>query len=152
MNSYNGFTAEQRNAAQRWLVQRWNSGTLPRPKECCACGQTKGIIHQHAEDYSQPFGENLTKYPLCYRCHMALHMRFRLPRGWEYYLATLRTGWTWKPIFKPSFGLVSSMMNRRPTLRGKPSGPPRPVLVFDTMFDDAPKRAPVSKNHELNLK
>lgn len=132
MTSYNGFPPEQRERAQRWLVKQWNSGAVPRPSKCCACGQTKGIIHAHAEDYSEPFGENLLRYPLCYRCHITLHCRFKNKEGWTRFIRLLHEGWSWVPLLTPSFGLITSFMNgnEEPTI----PGPPRTKLIFDTML------------------
>jgi hypothetical protein len=150
MNPYNGFSGEQREAAQRWLNKKWESGELPRPKKCCGCGQTKGIIHAHAENYDEPYEINLTRYPLCYRCHIALHCRKMHPAGWRHYLELLRAGWSWKPIFKPNFGAIISMLSSRTERFGTPSGPPRPVLVFDTMFDEVIVRKPYKPKPDPN--
>ena len=77
MKHYNGFTGQQRAKAQEWLNGQWRAGTLKRPSRCCACGQEKGVLHAHAEDYSEPFRAGKTdQYHLCYACHMMVHCRF----------------------------------------------------------------------------
>lgn len=99
MLSYNGFPPEQRNRAQAWLNQAWRSGLLVRPRVCCACGQDRGIIDAHAEDYSEPFGPHLQQFPLCYRCHMLLHCRFRNEGNWNTYRQIVADGFQLEPMF-----------------------------------------------------
>ena len=129
MNSYNGFSPEQREKAQRWLRSQWESGALARPSTCCACGQTRGVIHAHAEDYSEPFGDQTHAYHLCYRCHICLHLRFRNPDGWARYKQALRDGWTWAPLFFADFNEINRTLagQSHPQSKGKP----RESLVFD---------------------
>ena len=93
MNSYNGFTGAQRTAAQRWLNTEWNAGRLQRPIECVACGQNKGPIHAHAEDYSEPFKAGKTdRYHLCFCCHMVVHCRFKNRGSWREYRRIIAAG------------------------------------------------------------
>ena len=129
MNSYNGFSPEQREKAQRWLRSQWESGALARPSTCCACGQTRGIIHAHAEDYSEPFGDQTHAYHLCYRCHICLHCRFRYPAGWEAYKVSLRQGAIWAPIFRADFNEIVKTLSG--TALPVSKGLLRSRLVFD---------------------
>lgn len=100
MKSYNGFPPEQRNKAQAWLNSQWKAGLLARPCRCHACGQTGGRIDAHAEDYSEPFQAGKTdQYHLCYRCHMAVHCRFRNKEAWEIYKQQVRNGQTFEAIY-----------------------------------------------------
>lgn len=105
MNSYNGFPASQRNAAQAWLNQEWNSGRLARPTQCCSCGQRQGILHAHAEDYSLPFCAGKTdQYHLCYACHMMVHCRFgRGEAAFFRYVTLLSQGLMVKPFLTPDW-------------------------------------------------
>lgn len=107
MKWYNGFSPERRAQAARWIRREIEAGRIPAPAACCACGQSQGTIDYHAEDYSVPFGAHLTSTPLCYRCHMMLHLRFRSPAGWKAYRDAIRAGWTFAPIFGRSFGTVA---------------------------------------------
>jgi hypothetical protein len=91
MKSYNGFSGAQRDRAQNWLRTQWRDGR-PRPIKCCACGQDLGVIHAHAEDYSEPFGDQTDEFPMCYRCHIMLHCRFQHPEAWDRYRAAIRSG------------------------------------------------------------
>lgn len=99
MKAYNGFSPEQRNKAQAWLNKQWKAGLLARPCQCQACGQTEGRIDAHAEDYSEPFEAGKTdQYHLCYRCHMAVHCRFRNSEAWRIYKQHVREGRIFPPI------------------------------------------------------
>jgi hypothetical protein len=95
MKSYNGFSGVQRQKAQAWLRAEWTSGRLARPSVCCACGRHEGIIHAHAEDYSEPFAAGKTdEFHLCVPCHMMVHRRFRDRAAWARYraAAAVRSG------------------------------------------------------------
>jgi hypothetical protein len=93
MISYNGFSGAQRMAAQKWLNEQWAAGTLKRPSQCVACGQTAGPIDAHAEDYSQPFAAGKTdQYHLCYVCHLMVHCRFRNPERFKEYCRRIAAG------------------------------------------------------------
>lgn len=131
MTYYNGFSPAQRTKAQRWLNEQWEAGAFPRPSKCCACGQTKGIIHAHAEDYSEPFGAHTHAYHLCYRCHITLHCRFRSRSSWEKYKEILRAGYNWEPIHRANFDLIQRFLAQPNPPAEK--GEPRPVLIFDQM-------------------
>lgn len=99
MKSYNGFTSAQRIKAQAWLNKQWREGEFPRPVECMACGQTAGRIDAHAEDYSEPFKRGKTdQFHLCFRCHMAVHCRFKSPAAWEKYRRDVRAGYQFTPV------------------------------------------------------
>jgi hypothetical protein len=110
MNSYNGFSPAQRNRAQAWLRDQWARGLRPRPSVCCACGQDQGVIDAHAEDYSEPFGDHTDSYPLCYRCHMMVHCRFRNRRAWDRYRGHIRAGLRFAPLYHRNFGQISAQL------------------------------------------
>jgi hypothetical protein len=105
MRSYNSFPPEARERAQRWLRAEWTSGRLARPSTCCACGQNKGIIDAHAEDYSEPYGAGVTdEFHLCFTCHMMVHCRFRNRAAWDRYRQVIAKGGHFEPVFKRDFG------------------------------------------------
>ena len=89
MKAYNGFTPYQRQQAGAWIRAQIAAGRQP-PTTCCACGQDAGVIDNHQEDYSKPYGEHLFRFPLCYLCHMMLHCRHRGPDAWDSYRAHVR--------------------------------------------------------------
>ncbi|MGV9668659.1 hypothetical protein [Nocardia niigatensis] len=89
LSTYNGFDGAYREKVQAELERMWTSGLWQRPSECAVCGQTRGAIHGHLEDYSRPE----TYVPLCITCHLILHMRFRQPDLWDAYTEWIRAGW-----------------------------------------------------------
>ena len=98
MNSYNGYEPKQRYKALAWLKKEWAAGTRQQTPTCCdICGQTKGHLEYHSEDYSSPFGDHIGAFGLCYICHMMLHCRFRNKKAWDIYLHALEN----KKCFKP---------------------------------------------------
>lgn len=116
MKSYNGFTPEQRNRAQRWLNQQWKSGA-PRPSHCIACGLTNahGIYDAHAEDYSEPFGTHTGEWPLCYLCHMMVHCRFGSGAvAFRRYVCALQDGYRFPTFTSRNFDTVRRFLNLDP--------------------------------------
>lgn len=105
MQTYNGYSGLQRRRAQVWLYRRWKSGVLIRPIRCVACGQDRGIIDRHAEDYSEPFAAGKTdEFHLCFTCHMMVHCRFRCPEDWRYYKTVIESGGRYAPVFTRNIG------------------------------------------------
>lgn len=73
--------------------------------QCVACGQSRGIIDAHAEDYGEPFAAGKTdQYHLCFTCHMMVHFRFRNPDDWRYYKAMIQSGGQYEPVFTRDIG------------------------------------------------
>jgi hypothetical protein len=69
--------------------------------QCVACGQSRGIIDAHAEDYSEPFAAGKTdQYHLCFTCHMMVHCRFKYPANWRYYVGIIRQGGRYAAFYK----------------------------------------------------
>ena len=105
MRSYNGFSGLQRIRAQAWLRRQWNAGLLDRPSRCFACGQDRGIIEAHAEDYSEPFAPGKTdQFHLCFTCHMMVHSRFGNPHDWRYYKSVVKGGGRYPPTYRRDIG------------------------------------------------
>jgi len=98
LKTYNGFHHNQRMRALYWLRGEYAAGRRQRPLGCDACGQTEGVIEAHSEDYSEPFGDHIGRFGLCYRCHMALHCRFKNLEAWETYKQHIRDGRIFRPI------------------------------------------------------
>ena len=137
MKSYNGFPPAQRLKAQAWLNAEWAAGRIPRPSKCCACGQDRGEIQAHAEDYSEPFtAAKLLAYPLCLRCHLMLHCRFRHPVAWDRYRASIRSGVTFGPA--RGFNDVMAQLSGGAVRWTQHERPKRAVL--DEIHDAAPSR------------
>jgi hypothetical protein len=98
MRSYNGFSPAQRLRALAWLKGEYAAGRRRPPTACDACGQTEGIIEAHSEDYSEPFGDHIGAYGLCYRCHMAVHTRFGAWEAWHTYRRLVAAGARFQPF------------------------------------------------------
>jgi hypothetical protein len=58
MKSYRGFSPAERLRSLQWLHAESAAGRRQRPTVCESCGQTKGVIETHNEDYSFPFGDH----------------------------------------------------------------------------------------------
>lgn len=101
MKSYNGFTPSQRRAGDRIIKDAISSGKLAPLSECsCAfCGQSKGILHYHAEDYTPDRILN-DVVPLCWRCHMMVHRRFSHPRSFAAYMEDVQGGIVFPPVYR----------------------------------------------------
>jgi hypothetical protein len=137
MKSYNGFPPEQREKAQRWLRAEWASNRLAKPSVCCACGQARGVIDAHAEDYSEPFAAGKTdEFHLCFKCHMMVHCRFRNRAAWVRYREAIAAGGYFAPAMDRNFGNVTSTLLDGPegwkrALAGFVAGPAPKRLVLD---------------------
>lgn len=133
MKSYNGFSATQRSRCGNWQSREYKAGRIQRPTVCCACGATENLI-AHCEDYSEPFTfEKSCKYPLCYRCHMAVHCRLNAPEMWQRYRAAIEGGTRYPAIIG----------NNWPRFRADhlmPGRWPEPELV-----GDPPERRPLAE-------
>jgi hypothetical protein len=125
---YNGFGPRIRNESWVWLKAALDAGTIPPPSRCSACGESRGQIDYHTEDYSRPFGPHIYAHELCFRCHMCIHARFRNPAMFRRYTEMLEAGAVYEPL-----------MNRReigkvwaPGWVESPVavGPPRATLEF----------------------
>lgn len=92
MNSYNGFSPQQRMRALYWLKRQVTQGLRTQPTRCDVCGQTAGIIEPHSEDYSAPYGAHTGRWGLCYLCHMILHCRYRAPAAFDRYRTVVEAG------------------------------------------------------------
>lgn len=99
VKSYNGFSPAQRMRALNWLKGEYAAGRRAKAVECDCCGQTKGIIEHHSEDYSEPFGDHIGAWSLCFICHMMIHCRYRNPRAWTRYKESIADGFTFEPFY-----------------------------------------------------
>lgn len=108
MKSYNGFTPEQRYKGLEIVKAAIANGELKPINKCvCAhCGQDKGIRQYHSENYTP---ENIVKQvvPLCWRCHMMLHSRFKHPKSYEKYKEDIKNGVKFKPVYKHDFSILN---------------------------------------------
>jgi hypothetical protein len=56
---YNVFSPLIHNQSWIWLKAGLDAGTIPQPTRCSACGETRGQMDYHTEDYSRPFGPHI---------------------------------------------------------------------------------------------
>jgi hypothetical protein len=96
--SYNGFGPKIRDDSFRWMKEEIAAGRVEPPSQCSACGETDGHLDYHTEDYSLPFGPHVYAYPLCFRCHMMLHIRYRRRKDWLRYVEQLEAGAVYVPL------------------------------------------------------
>lgn len=87
-SDYNGFTGEYRNKVGQKINRMVKAGQMVIPNKCDICGQTKGVMVPHLEDYYQI----QTAVPVCVCCHMILHSRFSRPNRWINLLHAVREG------------------------------------------------------------
>lgn len=120
MNSYKNWTPEQRSASLRLTNKAKEMGLIEEPKKCRICGQTEGILHLHNEDYDATLEltpkmingtatqEEIEKVrnalvPICWRCHMMLHKRFKHPRSFnEYMIDTMILHKRFPAVYRPN--------------------------------------------------
>ncbi len=96
---YNGFTPAQRAKAFRWFKGEIEAGQRPaKPTRCEVCGQLEGSLMWHSEDYSEPYGPHIGEHGLCFRCHMAIHCRFRNRAAWAAYREAIEQGRQFRPV------------------------------------------------------
>lgn len=133
MKPYNGFDHNQRMRALHWLRAEYAAGRRHPPTMCDACGQNEGHIEAHSEDYSgPPYGPHIGQHGLCYRCHMAIHCRFRHPIAWMAYRHRVREGHIFHPIGR-SFGKFIHEFTRHHRAVPFKQGPPRPHTLLDDL-------------------
>jgi hypothetical protein len=95
VDSYNGFSPQERAANGAALLKALKAGTVPIPSGPCAlCGDAIVPLEYHSEDYSKPYKwSRPAAYPLCRSCHRnKLHKRFGNPEMWEAFKAHVRRG------------------------------------------------------------
>lgn len=132
LKTYNGFDHDARMKGYNWLKAEIAAGRRQVPTECEACGQTEGQIAGHSEDYSEPFGDHIGKIALCYRCHMAVHTRFKNPEAWATYKQHLREGRIFVPItsFQAFCGQTLNAKGRGVKFK---QGPARERTILDDL-------------------
>ena len=95
MNSYNGFTSEQREKKQRELNKLIKKGIVPKASgNCMMCNDPDAKVEYHDENYGEPYSWEVPHtYILCQHCHRhKLHKRFDKPLMWKSFKAHVRRG------------------------------------------------------------
>lgn len=121
--------------ALRWLRAEQAAGRRQRPSVCDACGQDKGIVDNHSEDYSEPFGDHIGRFSLCFTCHAHVHTRDKCPGAWGRYKRLVSEGFRFQPSYRrdwPRF--ASNFLRRAPKLQAalvEAVGPPPARRILD---------------------
>jgi hypothetical protein len=95
LDSYNGFSGNQRAANGAALRKALLAGTVLAPVgPCSICRDPDAKLEYHSEDYSKPYSwAPPAAYPVCVPCHRnKLHKRFANPEMWEGFKAHVRRG------------------------------------------------------------
>jgi hypothetical protein len=127
LKDYNGFSA-----AHRWKALRWfKAQNRPKPSHCHACGQRAGIIDAHSEDYSEPFGDHIGAFWLCYWCHMMVHCRFKSRRAWAVYTALIRQGKQAPAAMRRDFDAIRGFLDNPASVQFIDAGDPVETSLLD---------------------
>ncbi len=137
MKSYNGFEPAQRYRALGWLRRQYAAGTRTEPTVCDACGQQHGILERHSEDYSEPFGDHIGAYGLCYVCHMMVHCRFNSPQAWQDYKSAVNNGVTFPASHGRNFMVITGLYLARKFPMPQQQGPAPERRVLDEIDSGA---------------
>lgn len=123
MNNYKGWTGEQRELSLKLTNRAKKLGLLEQPHKCKFCGQEKGILHTHNENYGVTLElvpkmlngtatkEEIEKvksvlWPICWRCHMIWHSKRRAPKQVEKYFEEVKNGKQYPPVYKHDFEIL----------------------------------------------
>ena len=112
---YNGFGPKKRTGVLAALEVAMATGAIAGPTHCSACGNRPSKpLDWHSEDYRRP----LDAFPICTRCHYALHIRFHRPAYWQRYISGL------DPVVWCQYPTVDPSSLRRPFDETYPEGLP----------------------------
>lgn len=126
MHKYKKWSADFRRKSLNLTNRAKRRGWIPEPRVCRRCNQDEGIIHLHNEDYDvtlytlQEVFErkpveiteqelkdiNLVLEPLCWRCHMIHHSKFRAPEKCAEYWDDIKQGVWFPPVYKHNFNIL----------------------------------------------
>ena len=108
MQEYNGFSEKERLKGDRIIKKAIKEEKLlPMTQaKCGICGQDKGIIQYHCEDYTP---ENILDdiSPLCWHCHQQLHRNKNdNPEKWKQYLKDVKDGVLKPPVYNKRYWTI----------------------------------------------
>jgi len=123
MNSYKKWTGAQRQKSLKLTNEAMKRGLLERPHKCRICGQEKGILHTHNKDYDVTLElvpkmldgtateEEMAKVkevlvPICWRCHMIHHSKYRNPEAHDRYFEEVKNGKQYPPVYHHDFDIL----------------------------------------------
>jgi DNA invertase Pin-like site-specific DNA recombinase len=79
----------------------------------------------HSEDYSEPFGDHIGRWSLCYWCHLLLHCRRRAPEAYLRYVLMLQGG----ERFVNGDGIQWAAVQRYLRVQGEPARESTPPVA-----------------------
>ncbi|AKQ08652.1 hypothetical protein PBC5_086 [Bacillus phage PBC5] len=90
---YKGYDHKARMKGQRIIDKAVAEGRYPKAAYCTACGQQKGRLDYHADDYTPETILEHTRV-LCFNCHMTHHILYGNPndKGAQLYEQRVREG------------------------------------------------------------
>jgi|TARA_R100001510_G_C7654982_1_gene213879 hypothetical protein len=126
MQTYKGWSGDFRKESLKLTNKAKRLGWIASPTCCNRCGQTKGILHLHNEDYDvtyytlkkvfDRFPVTITKEEkdkvnsvleeICWRCHMLHHSVRRNKQAVEKYFAEIKNGKQYPPVYKHDFTIL----------------------------------------------
>jgi hypothetical protein len=123
MKSFKKWSAEERERSLKLTNQAKRMGLLEEPKQCRCCGQTEGILHTHNKNYDVTLSlvpkmitgtatEDEVRQvkevlvPICWRCHMIYHSKYRNIAAYERYFAEIKAGKQYPPVYRHDFEIL----------------------------------------------
>lgn len=120
---YKKWSGEERERSLKLFNRCKQLGLLEPPRKCRICGQEKGILQTHNENYDitlaylpKILAGTATKeekeaveqvlVPICWRCHMMHHSRWRDPVAVDRYFWEVRHGKKYPPVYKHDFSIL----------------------------------------------
>ncbi len=86
---YNGFSPAERRGALKAVKAALTAGALLPAVRCSVCQRSDKALGWHSERY-----DVLDARAVCWRCHLAVHRRFKRPAHWLAYIQPLDPdGW-----------------------------------------------------------
>ena len=123
MNNFKKWTGKQREKSLKMTNQAFKMGLLKRPTMCRVCGQTEGILQTHNKDYDVTLAllpkmiagianeEEIEAVkevlvPLCWRCHMIYHSKYRNYAAYKKYFEEVKNGKMYPPVYHHDFNIL----------------------------------------------
>lgn len=130
MKSYKGWTPEQRILNLKLYKVAIELGIISKPTKCRRCGQTKGILQCHCEDYgyslemlpkliskeiemTDEIREKLSEVleDLCWTCHMAHHSFAKFPEQVKKYWIAVSNGYVAPAVYSHDYSKLIKILN-----------------------------------------
>lgn len=125
MKWYKGWSPEVRQKNLRLYNKALKLAVIKKPCKCDFCGQDKGILQRHCEDYDISLRvlprmiagtatleeqQELRKvlWEICWRCHMIFHSKARNPAAHKLYFHQVQVEKRqFPPVYKHDFTILN---------------------------------------------